>query len=76
MEHHQNGFEHDYVLQNIPNHILIRDVVPRIHALISRIYGYVKVFLKILEILRKMGISSPCRFTLPFISSITNKIYC
>lgn len=23
MEHHQNGFEHDCVLQNIPNHILI-----------------------------------------------------
>ena len=32
MEHHQNGFEHGYVLQNIPNHILIRDVAQHIHV--------------------------------------------
>jgi len=32
MEQHQNGFEHDYVLQNTPNHTLIRDVVQHIHV--------------------------------------------
>jgi len=33
MAHDRKEFEHDYVLHGSPNRILIRDVVPRIHAL-------------------------------------------
>lgn len=36
MAHHQNGFEHDYVLHCSPNYILIRDVFPHIHALFKQ----------------------------------------
>ena len=32
MEHHQNRVKHNYVLQNILNHILIRDVDQHIHV--------------------------------------------